>query len=537
MIRKPKFSPLERDSVVEIGAYKLTLGIAEDREGGMFVREGVAADGVRYRVLEYPEGAAPSRLEKALALDGVAGAIARKIEGGRELIVLRPAPGPGLDWIMRRGEGLPIWGLPLVEATAALLQRVHEAGLCFSWLAPSSLSVAEDGSVHLECPEALVEIGGLLTREVGSVAPPETGEGKASPAADQYVLGVLAWSLMTGRRPPERGGLPSPRVHVPNLPHGVSSVLARATEPDPERRFESVQAFAEAMRRRTAPRGRSATTYRVAAGTEIGRLKKLQMPVNQDAHYYGFDERSLRGMFLVADGVSTADVGSGDLASGFVRDAVKGAWEGPVGDILRSHAGPMPEDWLKAALEAILDDANARIFAYLKQPIFVGSLGPNVHPPCSTAVLAILDGDRLTIANVGDSRVYLLRDGVLEQMTVDQDLRTELLKAGRDPAGIGDPGALGALTQSVGRLSFDDEGAISLRSVKPDIVTVWLRAGDRVLICSDGVPDCMGPDADALMTRELAASDDPEEIVSRLCKLADEMLGGDNITPLVILAN
>src|SRR5690606_24177972 len=129
-----------------------------------------------------------------------------------------------------------------------------------------------------------------------------------------------------------------------------------------------------------------------------------------------------------------------------------------------------------------------------------------------------------------------LRDGVLEQMTVDQDLRTELLKAGRDPAGIGDPGALGALTQSVGRLSFDDEGAISLRSVKPDIVTVWLRAGDRVLICSDGVPDCMGPDADALMTRELAASDDPEEIVSRLCKLADEMLGGDNITPLVLLA-
>ncbi len=196
----------------------------------------------------------------------------------------------------------------------------------------------------------------------------------------------------------------------------------------------------------------------------------------------------------------------------------------------------MPEDWLKAALEAILDDANARIFAYLKQPIFVGSLGPSVHPPCSTAVLAILDGDRLTIANVGDSRVYLLRDGVLEQMTVDQDLRTELLKAGRDPAGVGDPGALGALTQSVGRLSFDEEGAISLRSVKPDIQTQWLRAGDRLLICSDGVPDCLGPDADAIMARELAAGEDPEKIVKSLCRLADEMLGGDNITPLVLLA-
>ncbi len=322
MSRKTRFSPLERDASVEIGAYKLTLGIAEDREGGMFVREGVAADGTRYRVLEYPEGEVPARLEKALTLEGVATPLARKKDGGRELFVLRPAPGPGLDWVLRRGEGLPVWGLPLIDAAATLLQRLHDAGLCFSWLAPASLSIAADGTLHLESPESLVEPGGTLTREVGSLAPPEIADGKASASADQFVLGVLAWSLLTGRKPLERGPIPSPRVYVPNLPHGVSSVLARATHADPAQRFESVRAFAGAMRQRTAPRGQSAKKFRAAAGTEIGRLKKLQMPVNQDAYYVGFDERSGRGMFLVADGVSTADVGSGVLASAFVRDAV-----------------------------------------------------------------------------------------------------------------------------------------------------------------------------------------------------------------------
>ncbi|MFN7135664.1 MAG: hypothetical protein ACK4N5_26565, partial [Myxococcales bacterium] len=141
MSRKSKFGPLDRDSTVEVGGYRLTLGIAEDREGGMFVRDGVAADGARYRVLEYPEGEVPARLEKALKLEGVASELARKKGDGRELIVLRPAAGPGLDWLLRRGEGLPLWGLPLAEAAAALLQRIHDAGLCFSWLAPSSLSV------------------------------------------------------------------------------------------------------------------------------------------------------------------------------------------------------------------------------------------------------------------------------------------------------------------------------------------------------------------------------------------------------------
>ncbi len=231
-------------------------------------------------------------------------------------------------------------------------------------------------------------------------------------------------------------------------------------------------------------------------------------------------------------------MGSGDLASSMVREAVRQSWEGPVGEILRSHKGPLPQEWAKTALEAMLEDANARIYAFLKQPIFVGSLGPGTHPPGSTAVLCILDGDRLTVANVGDSRFYLLRDGQLEQMTVDQDLKTELLKAGRDPMSSADPGALGALTHSVGSFFFDSEGNIITRPLSPDIQVMHLRAGDRILICSDGVPDCLGDDdAMEVMARELASANPSAAIAQRLCKLADEALGADNITALVMLAS
>jgi len=219
-----------------------------------------------------------------------------------------------------------------------------------------------------------------------------------------------------------------------------------------------------------------------------------------------------------------------------VREAVRNAWEGPVGDILRTHQGALPEDWAKTALEAILEDANARIFAFLKQPIFVGSLAPSTHPPGSTAVLCVLDGDKLSVANVGDSRLYLLRAGALEQMSVDQDLRTEILRAGRDPRAASDPSVLGALTHSVGNFLFDSQGGIGFRPIQPELFVLWIRAGDRLLLCSDGVPDCLGDGYEAVVARELSADAGAEVIAERLCRLADEALGADNITALVLLA-
>ncbi len=538
MTQPAKLNPLPQGNEVQIAGLTFTLSaICELASSAGFSREGRAADGGIHRILELPRAPLPASLEKAFQIPGAAQPLGRTEDDQRVLLALRRAPGPLLDWSIGRGEGLPLWDMTLVESLARLFQAVHQAGLCFRRVNPGFFAIAPDGSITLECPDELRLPSEEVALPANLYSAPEFGgSAEASERADQWALAALGWSLITGRTPFRRGEFWLPRIHRPQLPHGVWAVLQRALSPNPADRYPSCQAFAEDLRGRTVPKGSGPRKLSIAACSEIGRLKSQQMPVNQDAFFFGTDSASRRGMVLVADGVSTADVGSGDLASSMVREAVKSAWEGPVGEILRTHKGPLPEEWAKAALEAILEDANARIYAFLKQPIFVGSLSPGTHPPGSTAVLGILDGDKLTVANLGDSRLYLWRGGAMEQMTCDQDLRTDLLRAARDPKTV-EGAALGALTQSVGSFFFDPDGEITSRRIKPDILALYLRAGDRLLICSDGVPDCLGEGHEAVMARELSDGTDVDKIAKRLCQLADEALGGDNITALVLLAH
>jgi len=536
MKKAKRFSPLSTGSTLDLDGLKLTLGPSTDLEVPGFGRDGRGEDGTVYRVLELGPHESPGLLDKAFGLPFVSPPVARATHEERTVVALRPPSGPSLRWLLQRGEGLPLWALEVIDSLAALFQGVHAAGLLFRSVTPESFSLGEDGSLRLDDPLALRGPSEPAGAETAFTAP-EIAKGEPGDArSDVWALGVLAHAVLAGRVPFRRGALPHLRVFQPQLAHGATHAVMRATRARPSERYETCAAFAADLRRRSVPRGTSPRSLAVGTATEIGRIKKQHMPVNQDASYIGMDPVG-RGLLLVADGVSTADVGSGDLASSLLRDAVKAAWEGPVGDILRTHKGPLPVAWPKAALEAILEDANARIYAYLKQPIFVGSLGPATHPPGTTAILAVVDGDRLKVANVGDSRIYMLRDGAREQMTVDQDLRTELLRASRDPATVSDPGALGALTHSVGSFFFDHEGGVHPRPVEPDVFTLHLRAGDRVLFCSDGVPDCLGDEADAIIARELGSGNEPEAIARRLCQLADEMLGADNITALTLIAS
>lgn len=532
----PKYSPLPAGKPTRFGNLELTLGPAIELAGGGVWRIGTAKEGAFHRVLEFPAPEVPASLAQAAKIPGVASVVAELKDDQRTAFALRPAPGPTLDWVLRRAEALPLLDLSLIGSLADLFQAVHETGLTFGAVSAAMFSMDGAGRVLLEDPEAL-RAPGQPAPTAGSLTAPEVAAGAPADArSDQYSMAALAYALLVGRPTRERSDFPPPRIWRPALPHGAVTALSRATSQDPAERYPSCRAFLEDLKARCAPAGQSPRNLEMGAATAIGRLKSQQMPVNQDAFFIGYDEKARRGLVLVADGVSTADVGSGDLASGLLRDAVKNAWEGPVGDILRSHKGSLPEDWPKTALDAILEDANARIFAFLKQPIFVGSLGPSTHPPGSTAVLCVLDADKMTVANVGDSRLYLLRKGALEQMSVDQDLRTEVLRAGRDPRAAGDPSVLGALTHSVGNFLFDNQGGINLRPIQPDIFTLWLRAGDRLLVCSDGVPDCLGDGYEATVTRELAADSGAEAIAQKLCELADEALGADNITALILLA-
>jgi protein phosphatase/serine/threonine-protein phosphatase Stp1 len=137
----------------------------------------------------------------------------------------------------------------------------------------------------------------------------------------------------------------------------------------------------------------------------------------------------------------------------------------------------------------------------------------------STVVVLIARGDHYACLWAGDSRAYLLRDGVLSQITRDHSLVQELVEAGaiRAEDAESHPNA-NVITRAVG--SGDD--------LELDKVTDRLVPGDRFLLCSDGLCKTL-PEAE--LARVLADGSGPAE---RLVEAALAHRGRDNVTAVVI---
>jgi serine/threonine protein phosphatase PrpC len=144
---------------------------------------------------------------------------------------------------------------------------------------------------------------------------------------------------------------------------------------------------------------------------------------------------------------------------------------------------------------------------------------PGLKGMGTTVSAAGIAGDRLVIATVGDSRVYVLRGGVLVQVTRDQSLSSALLAAGHDPVEAERAGS--AILQALGVGS----------DVDPSLSIIELRRGDRVLLCSDGLHGLVGDPALAIL---MGAPHSVAEAVSLLVSAARAAGGPDNITAVVV---
>ncbi|MEO7095642.1 MAG: protein phosphatase 2C domain-containing protein [Polyangiales bacterium] len=147
---------------------------------------------------------------------------------------------------------------------------------------------------------------------------------------------------------------------------------------------------------------------------------------------------------------------------------------------------------------------------------------PGLRGMGTTVSAAGVVGDRLIAATVGDSRVYVLRAGALVQVTRDQSLQSALLAAGHSPGEVASAG--GAILQALG--VGDD--------VEPSLSMAELRAGDRVLLCSDGLYGLVADPAIALL---LSEPHDVQQAVRLLVAAARAAGGTDNITAIVCEVN
>ncbi len=139
----------------------------------------------------------------------------------------------------------------------------------------------------------------------------------------------------------------------------------------------------------------------------------------------------------------------------------------------------------------------------------------------TTLSAAALAGSTVLLAQVGDSRAYLLRAGALVQLTRDQSVASALVHAGgmtaEEAANV--PGAH-AILQALGTAD-DVEVALS---------TAELRCGDRLLLCTDGL---YGPLGDDVITELLVAAQEPSAAAEALLAAARARGGPDNITAVV----
>jgi serine/threonine protein phosphatase PrpC len=180
--------------------------------------------------------------------------------------------------------------------------------------------------------------------------------------------------------------------------------------------------------------------------------------------------------------------------------------------VLASLEKAWVDEPLDASLARAIADGNERI-------AFVASCRPETAGMSTTLTAVALHGD-FVVANIGDSRTYLLRGGELRQLTRDDSYLQELLDAGAiDPAAARTHPRRNLLTAAL-----DGEPGRT-----PAISRVPARAGDRLLLCSDGLSDVLEPERLA----ELLAEPDAARSADALVRAALRAGARDNVTAVV----
>ena len=246
---------------------------------------------------------------------------------------------------------------------------------------------------------------------------------------------------------------------------------------------------------------RRGDAVRSAWRTHVGNVRQ----VNEDRVWCG----ELPGGWtavVVADGMGghkAGDVAS-ELAVGCLEDALQ-FW----------NPATAAEEGIQS-LHELIRKANQVVFE-------TASLNEQYHNMGTTVVVAIVNQDGGWIGHVGDSRIYRLRQGGLEQLTDDHTVINELTKAGQlTPEEAARHPLRHAITRSVG----------TERDVKPDVAIIDWQPGDRLLLCSDGLSN-MVEDKLLEMTMSKPGAD-LEEIADLLVEMALDAGGDDNVTIVLV---
>lgn len=250
-----------------------------------------------------------------------------------------------------------------------------------------------------------------------------------------------------------------------------------------------------------------------AALTDVGRKREH----NED----NFLVDKKLALFVVCDGMGGH--AAGEVASAIavrtVHDEVKREKE-LVDDYVAGKKGAdlVTKRDISNMLEFAVNRASSRVHAEAAKDEKKRGMG-------TTIVGILFVGNQAFIVHVGDSRVYLLREGVLEQVTEDHNVYNELLKRKKmTREQIEKLAPKNAITRAVGVYEH----------CEPDSLVLDVVQGDRFLLCTDGLSQYFEDDLTGLA--ETITEPDANGAVKKLVDTANERGGSDNITVLLITA-
>lgn len=212
--------------------------------------------------------------------------------------------------------------------------------------------------------------------------------------------------------------------------------------------------------------------------------------------------------FLVADGMGGQSAGekASELAIELVSEKLRAAV---------NFDQDAPTEITKA-IDAAVSYANMEIMA-------LGELDSKYRSMGTTIAFVVAAGGALFVGGVGDSRVYLLRQGTIEQLTKDHSLTQALVDAGTiTQADAATHRYKNVLYRYLG--TKEGSNGTEAQRIEP-------QPGDRLLICSDGVTDGIGRDEIAQI---LATAPDPQSAAEIVVESALNAGSRDNVTSVVI---
>ncbi len=243
--------------------------------------------------------------------------------------------------------------------------------------------------------------------------------------------------------------------------------------------------------------------------------KGLRRSINEDC----FSAREDLRLFLVADGMGGH--AAGEVAS---RAVVQGivAFVEATQAMSPDQTWPIPFDPKKSVnanrLRAGFRMGNRRLAAQIAS-------SSELQGMATTAVAVLIDGGTGTLAHVGDSRAYRLRDGQLDRLTSDHSWVEEQIR-------------VGALSEAAARRhpwrNIVTRALSGSEDLEVDTQEIALEAGDRLLLCSDGVFTVLDDDQ---ISEVLRRDTDLDQLCGALIQGANDGGGPDNVTAVVLEIN